>query len=857
MKKALSILLAFAMIIPVFTAAAEASDNKIEQVGFATGVREKDKNERLALLKGLGVVPDGIEENHIMTLGETAKSLSALADIDNWGDNYFKPYKSEQEIKTVQAAAAILDILGYTPYISIKYGEYSPETIILTAKELKILNGSALPENLLDAKTFVDMCGRALLDVDVMKMQISDEPVYKKSNQTLAYTQNIYKIKGIVTSTAFSSLVGETGTDGDYIMIGNEKISAEKGLYEDYIGCLVEAYVKRDEEEEELNCVSIQNRGEILDICADDIYPEATEDRLICYQNQKGKTIRCRLKDDVDVLYNGTLLASPKADDYIVQQGLITLIDNDQDGAYECVRIEEYEAVRMNLFSVSGEVMIDNFGKSVSISHLLENNLPIYNAGEPVSPAQITKAATATYYKNAAGEVVKLYLSDDKFVFTIAQIDKKERLIITDDDTEIKYNVQAEKFIEQFGLGDTITAWTDYYGAVAYAEKSISFYDYGYLMGFETNDFMGNAKLKVFTEGGTIEILETKSEITFNGQRMSALKAFEKNLTTGLWNELGKKMDQLIQYKLNSKNEVVSLKTAASKTTAGVEPGEFAKQIDGVYSYRSGPGTLTSKCRVNNQTKVFCIPEDYSYQQLFKVGDVTLLPDGSSETYKVYNIDDNYYAEVVVVKISLGYSSVPDAYNGEVYIIKNLGQYLDDNGEISVCAESVDICGGAERTLKFYRNIDPAIFNGETIYPSDLRAGDAIQIATDRYSSGEITKIVVRYRNGVTEPFEQGTNIWYNGGLTETAFYSDQNMYVAGAFRRHILNGLIFNHKPLNTDGTYQEAYDRVINLSEDTKYYILNNRGIFQATPDELTEDARVFSVYREGRPRAIVIYK
>ena len=84
------------------------------------------------------------------------------------------------------------------------------------------------------------------------------------------------------------------------------------------------------------------------------------------------------------------------------------------------------------------------------------------------------------------------------------------------------------------------------------------------MISFDESEALSTPKLKIFTQTNEFKIYNTTNNIILNGVRMKAKDAFAYNLTTGLWDEIGK-ISQIIKYKSNSEGEITDLNTASSQ----------------------------------------------------------------------------------------------------------------------------------------------------------------------------------------------------------------------------------------------------------------------------------------------------
>ena len=814
----------------------------------SSGAVLNDDSMPVLVAKGLGIIDEYNGEKEI-TAGEFSAAIDILSGIEGTAKLYFDEADADADVTHMKAVSVFVDMAGYTEFTRIQYGNSSENSTLLTAGEIGLLDGITASK---DSKlTMSNLVGMAY---NLMSVKMLSASYYNNFDKQLHYSDTSYMNKvlkmfatdGIVETVSYTSVMQDSGTNGDKIIIDGNVYFAQEAKYEDLVGCRVKAFYK--DIDGERTVVALINKSEIFEVDARDICKDYTTKKVIYYYGQNDRRIKLELDSSVDVIYNYSLMNSYSASDFKINQGRLLLIDNDSNGKYDVVKIEEYDA--MLLFSVStvSELIIDSFGNSLSISELIKNNYPVYSDGKLISVENIPAKSVATYYLNKKGQIVRMYISTETMGGRINSFDEQNNEIEIDSEV-FRYTDSIKDKIEAMPLGSMITVWLDAYGGIAYAEVTAEKYTYGYLVTFYEGNGLKNPTLKIFTEDNKFELLETRTKINFNGKNMSARDVFEYNLTTGFWDEVGK-INQLIKYKVNSDNLITTILTATSdKDGDGDRP---ILCVDQVSTYCVTAKTVNSRIRLGVHSKVFAIPEDLSYENSYSCGLGEVLAN-DEYSFQVFNVDEDRYAGVVVARIPNYVVKSVDTVTATSYLVDKTGTVISDSGAESTFITIINPTSGAGTTVKFAGNDIFSSMQNDYVCPTDLKRGDIIQYST---YNNEGSAFKIWYVNGSTQPFEKANFLWY-GYVKENLFYSDGQTFAAGVVKEIIKDGFIVNNWPDTEE--YGESWDRTITTTAATPVMICDNAAqrIYQGSIGDLAVGDKIFAAYKYALPKYIVIYR
>lgn len=833
--------------------ATETTENVAETATVSRTADEVKITLAASVALGLGAIEEYIPEKPI-TVGEFTQFVDVLSSGYRLSQKYFKESQYENGIKRITAIATMCDVLGYSIFFSgSDINSANVDEVSRVASKYNINKGMGADyQGILTMKEAVELLYNTLtaetFDITYYHNGSIDAKVNR--NTYMERILDMHMVSGIVESTSFSSIISEKGTK-NHVVISGTYYLATQGAFEEYIGKNVKALIKYDDRHQGMVLSMFDKSTEILEINARDLsFDDISEDTICYWVNNKRKN--AILSPTADVLYNYSLLMDYTEDDFKINQGRLILIDNNDDGEFEVVKIETYKSMHIYSVSMDSEIITDSFGNNVNISDLIKLNYPVLKDGNLILPENIPTDIIATYYLNKNNQVVRIYLSDEVAAGTIENIDKNDN-IITLEGKDYYYTYEIKDQIEKLEAGQLLTVKLNHYGEVAQFDISYDGYLYGYLISFDESEALSTPKLKIFTQTNEFKIYNTTNNIILNGVRMKAKDAFAYNLTTGLWDEIGK-ISQIIKYKSNSEGEITDLNTASSQYDGN--DNRLLKEKDGTYKYYSIPKTICGDTRLNINTKVFLIPEDLSYEKRFRYGTHAILGNNVSYTAQVYDIDDDRYAGVVLARVSNVGTQQINEIGGPTYLVHKVGNFIADNGEISTFVLG-RILGATQETfvnIKFNRNDISSTLQSTTISVADLKPGDIIQAASDINNTKEYSTMILRYKRGETIPYETPKQQWYQASTVNT-FISDGHTYSAGIIKKIVKNGFIVNNKPDTEE--FGSDWDRIVTATGITPVYICEQDRIYKASIGDLQKGDKVFTLFQNALPLEVVVYR
>lgn len=674
------------------------------------------------------------------------------------GGNFYPNAK----IKPIEAADMAMRVVGYDKIYT---------DAALFASDKGIFKG-------------VDISGDTLTIGDIIRIientLVADalEVNYQPDNSSIkisdkSYLEKVYNItvqRGIVTGVAYSSLYADSKTTTD-----DNRIEINRGIFECYItpnvewvGKNIRAYVDVEDEKKVISVWEYKNTTkdiEFSDIA--DISPKLITDK----DNKKYK-----ISETAKALYNGTYYAAfktaadgEKLDDY----DRLTLIDNDNDGEYDVVKIKKAQTYLVKSVSVFSERIDLKYGyESIELDG--DNIVNITMNGEKISYEQLGENMALSVYqaKTPYGtEVLDIYASDEMITEVLETADKNDAgqsvYVLGGKEYILSENFIA--YLEKDSgdikptAGKESTFILTYDGKIAGIVAESAGFSYGWMMSSYQDEITEKCYVTIYLTDGSTEKFVLRDNV----------KYYDKD------NQKGKRIkDYQVIESIGTKDTLI-YDVVAYKASSSGEISELALPID---YFGKRPGTTEyplTKNYTSNKADDRCYRN--IYQSKYIVGGVTAIsyPTNKSDrtnekqfsvskmSYQdkyfggteitIYNVDSYFKAGLVTmgetVQRTVSMENVP-------CVISKIYKGTDENDEESIVFECTSGTETIEKILaddctmssdKEDNNDNPLHWYGSPDSVSKLSVGDIIQFQTD--GNGKINSIRCLFKMDNPAPF--------------------------------------------------------------------------------------------------------
>lgn len=672
-------------------------------------VAMKSTGDKYDLVFTLGILKDGIANDHIMTRGELASALAVFAkypcsETEGVFDDVKASHTYCKEIEEVYRNNLMAPETSniFAPDEPATYGE-AYDALIAASGYANLPGGTSEIESILRKEPVyaqksddltVDMAKRmffAALEIQVFTMG-STHSVEKSNKTVLNENFGVYKEKGIVNAVAGMSLGGREEmaddeiiitVDGkDYLYTGNDRD------YSEYLGCRVVYYYAETDDEFKIIGMMITGSGSRpLTLSFEDIISAERDLSAITYDKGIRKK-KAAISKNADFIYNGRKTYSITSSDLNPDNGYITLIDTNGDGSYDVVKIEKYEYIMVAQVDTQSKTVLDRF------------TWQTYSLNEDRDADKINITKNGRYIKMdylAPGDIIAIAKSRDKTLINAYVSDKKvsgKVLQIMSDEYSVSLDGNILKCVKDFnfsGLTNSINItvgldWNGYavgyYTELAGMQSKIG---YVYRIFSDDGETVG---FNILTQDNEYVTVESAERLIANGRR--AEKADIYSLLS--YNEADKTIaSQLIAYNLDQDGKMKSIYTSytdngivTSQTTPLVLNKKYIGNAPAVI-YNSFGMTLDFEYNFLKAAVMFDITMDNGKvdkesSYVTNIGAQVIGQSTSPERMYIYNADISKVSDLCVYEHSPkgGNEGYNEGFNTQAFLVRKVSTVYDE-----------------------------------------------------------------------------------------------------------------------------------------------------------------------------------
>lgn len=576
-------------------------------------------------------------------------------------------------------------------------------------------------------------------------------------SQTSLYKQRISNIPG----------VGEEG--------------AQEPATAPCLGYLVTAYYTSDDVSNESVAAIVKStkKNSTLVIESEDIYK--FENSRYYYTDSNGTRKSIAVKGSTSVLYNYEILTD--AEQYVPDNGSITLISNDGDTIYDVLLIEDYadyciksidttnnrlvveavdDASRVVLSMTDEKIrLFDSEGNKGMLADLVADNII------SIPKNYEDKQFPVKYIYSAKTVSGKLTGSSDEGSYYAVNIGGAEYRGKECGDTYAKYN------------NSEITARFNFRGMIVFIDNAggtlSGDFRYGYVIRarqIETEDGIDAYQLKMLDQDGSIYLLECDEKTRLDGD----ITNFETLASVFYDSDKNMTKRQPVRYKTTG-NGTIRYIDLPGNNSIGTTNNCLLKRVDGLYLYK---GTTRIFKRLMSGSEGEAIlddnavilrvppresPRDYDDEE-FEVVGAHQVPHDDYCTIQAYNTDtDALSMSMCVVYMNGGTSFSTSDQSMMIQKVKEI--YDEDVGA------TYEITTLHNNTQSTYVMSEPSVLTDEK--GSRLNIGDIIRVLTNK--DGYVTTVELLYSKASGAGIVNGSNEIYGGGINADFRMSYGNPY--------------------------------------------------------------------------------
>lgn len=849
---------------------------------YAQAAETKTSGEMVELLLDLGIITDFKPESDV-TIESFAKAISVITGFDNVISTYFGLVSGVEALKYSEMLILLVDICGYTPQLEAVYGGANKDSYITLASRLGITRGVTVK---FDETVKMDDYARMMhntLFVDVLEHIVYgsiDRYETTKGNDVLRHHMGIARIDGVVEQAGAITLSGEaqpieSAASRKVTIGGKAYVCTFDFVPESIIGRSVRAYVNEDETDVLAAIVVREQSNETVIVEGDSfvIAPGEKKPSFTYYVN--GRERMGRLSQTANVVYNGTLLTAYEEHYFLEGNTVCTFVDNDLDGSFDVVIIDDYFSFVIQASSSDGFNVMDTSQNMYSFEDFYNRGYTIINnRGKAVAPSQLSAGMVLSVRKDKDGGINKIVFVNRQVDGTLQETNSDYKYIVVDDvryECEKRY-LENSSDLKKILPGSKVTLYLDVYDRAVLVRCYENVKTLGWLYGAIEGSQMKNTQLGIFDQYGSHLELYASSTVNVNG-----ISVPDTQLLKGApLVSNGAFVPQLVRFRANSKGEVHYIETAVNEHAIGGMRDSDSDTLTLNYDYvqggalralrSSGKIWMASKYVAESTGILFVIDtKDIKKSAIRFASD---LVSGSSYSLLLYNVDENYSPEVIVSRTSTAAeNSYIDEYRRS-YLVKYVTTALDDEGNeiakvylydnsgnvIHYTAENPDI----KSYLSNVRSGDSRLAG---VMIKDLLPGSIIQVMTNTHTSN-VYSFALQFmpmQDNSELVFEGGnTNMSWDYGLDEKTF-NGNGLYSYGRVLRKTNFGIVTNyHKPGDADYPLP-AWNRHILFANTTavKFFDRSTQEVHYGNWADILVDDMIFMQRNGTAFENVVVYR
>lgn len=460
--------------------------------------------------------------------------------VSRGADYKFNP---ETFITAREGAAMLLRFMGYEIFINADGWPYEYDKYAREAGLIKNLT----PDEVLNRASAAQLLYNAI-DADFMCLDIeAGYNAYVKKKGVLEKTRRLFKAKGIVTATNFTSMTGDINVPDDSCYIGKELFSLDLGVkVEHYLGVECEYYYElTNYDDKKLLYITPSKKARIATIDSKKNEINKITNNLIRYTDAEGAEKKLQINSNASWIYNYRVL---NVDIQSVTSpsnfaGTIRVVDN--GNGWETVYVEDYQNIKIESYSAISNVLRDALSQDQW--NFSDVTVIISDGEETVKPKNLKTNQLLQMYMSHDRKFVLLLLGESQITGKVEGIYDNKVII---DGT---YYRLADEFQDTLVLGSEYDFCLGRGGDIVYIKPTTSASDksgFGVLTNVREVDMNTEITIVVGTEEK--KTFKAAKKIYVDGIRMRTYSEISAQLNAAVINTP-------VLYKLNANGELVML----------------------------------------------------------------------------------------------------------------------------------------------------------------------------------------------------------------------------------------------------------------------------------------------------------
>ncbi len=520
--------------------------------------------------------------------------------------------------------------------------------------------------------------------------------------ETLLYKERgVYKAKGVVDSNEYTATNRKNSSfKNNIISIDGEEFESDLADANQYLGYNVIYYYKEDKGDNKrlVYLYPDKARTNVIDIPAPMIGDSTTKNTIYYWVDEymDRKTWKAEISSTANVIYNGVYAGKIHLldEEYLKPKvGSLKLIDNDTDGLYDIISIENYDTVFVDSVLKSDEIIIDKYtGKTYAFDKNENGIQPIILMGdEEIDFSSIGKDSIISIAKSMDGQIIRVLASEDAVTGEVSETLEDKYVVIdgiryTISDSYLEAVRNGAKEAKEIRVGTSATFYLDYNHQIAAIGTVKNSDTYGYLVTYKETQ-MGIVEFKIFGADGVMHIMKATKKINVDSRSLTPVETvqyLDNNKLDG---------GTAVAYKTNSAGELSFLDTPvlgadededSSLTLTNPLTDRMYRDYTQGFIFRNGIGEDSyGEFFLQNDTIIFSIPPDMTDDAEYKTVKSGAFKRDSYYLIEGYNASEVGKVKLAVLKTDETNSSIVEEDNEIGLVTKITKAYDDKAGAIS------------------------------------------------------------------------------------------------------------------------------------------------------------------------------
>ena len=667
--------------------------------------------------------------------------------VSGYGNTEFRP---DDSVTVNEAYSMLLRLAGYG---KIYYG-MSEEQLAAYAGNVNLTTGISKKGS--DFLTYEDAYKMIynLLSVKTVSLELNSAKgvTYEYGNEFMEDILKTYKVKGTISSIGEYSLTNNTAGVG-YVTADGIRYADNIGIDEDLLGYCGDIYYKKSSKNE-LEIVGFMPRDTTEKILNYEDKPEYSD--YVYTYSENDKSVKLKTSSKRDVLYNRHPAASTS--ELVPKYGTIKLIDNNDDGTYDVIIIEDrvsawVQSVNSNENKITYRKASQTSPTGYELKDIdldLYDKVHVYNTDGYETDIGSVKAGMIISITDCGDEII-IRTSEKSATGIVSEIREENGLkYITADGERMLMSPDCYYNNYYGGMNVAVTLYFDFFGNVAEinlgGEGAEIGWKFGYLIKAYLSDDEDEGCLKLLTESGNMATLK------FDGRKIVVddTKEDAPSAVAILKNNC----NEVIRYYTNANGDIRSIDTAErknsydmTKLTGTKDNNCLLKRAERKLYYKltnrvfhrlpqdsdttvSGSDELAGQVFIDSNTVVFRAPRSDDPQEKFNdedymIYDASKIQDDKEMYVKAYNTNSASLASDVVVVYDSKRNSLTK--NSRAMLVSNISSAVGEDDEVLVYVDG--LYAGGKKGF-YFKDEEDAYYTDNNV-KTKIKRGDVIRIETD------------------------------------------------------------------------------------------------------------------------------